>query len=717
MELKLEIADAQNLSILLRKITEDSFPNRSALIRSIDDQIRDNICIRFPTEIVEIDLYIMSFIPDIEWRYVLLVNKSTLSLLNKDYLWRPKIEKKFGYDFGLSLGHSYMNFYYRLSLTKKSFFKTAVDYSIIPLIKFILPLVPDYNAESDDEESYYLIRAINEKNIDVIIEIFKRDDSDDFDEILQHLLLPNEVFYNIFDIISNKDRFIQRAKFIINDCANLQHYDYIDTRLQSLFVKYPMLKLDILSTAIHISTLKKWTRERIRNLDTKEILALCSGDFDIGRKKLAYLFKIYRERDAGAARKLLEQKLINTHQNIDIMYLKSLGDLGKIKYIRKIIDNRLFLHRESAERDIAIIVGLMKRPKIHRLASLAKEKNMVLFFYKLLKDDPKVINYVSAGCFSPIDKFHIIKDTIGSEDAIAGDIIFSDEWISTLGEEDVGGIFNRTKQYKLGKYHILIFRYCIKKKIPLSLRTVEIASLSVDTEDTSQLSIAYLLVRYVIDNWDRYKTGSYIIFPLFERIVSRLRYVKWIIENDCFRYIFPLLFKNMSTPMINRSLAYILEEISTLSDNQIKNIWETLFVLDFSTLDSFASDLLAKRIIDEYEEKSKISHVLCSIISKLRPKLRYIKWIFDKGLDCYSLIYYSVKKMKEDLLLRCNRLARSRGVLKDFYMCLDGDTVKIIFNKLTDKELYELLPNRKNPFSSREKLLMACYKEFWIVDE
>ena len=162
MELKLEIADVQNLSILLRNIPEDLFPNRSSVIKLIDDQIRDNTCIRFPTSIEEIDLHIMSFIPDMDWRYVLLVNKSTLSLLNKDYLWRPKIESKFGYDFGLSLGHSYMNFYYRLSLTKKDFFYTAVDYSIIPLVKFIVPLA------SEDEQCHYLTRVINEKNIDVI---------------------------------------------------------------------------------------------------------------------------------------------------------------------------------------------------------------------------------------------------------------------------------------------------------------------------------------------------------------------------------------------------------------------------------------------------------------------------------------------------------------------------------------------------------------------
>ena len=86
MELKLEIADVQNLSILLHNIPEDLFPNRSSVIKLIDDQIRDNICIRFPTSIEEIDLHIMSFIPDMDWRYVLLVNKSTLSLLNKDYL-------------------------------------------------------------------------------------------------------------------------------------------------------------------------------------------------------------------------------------------------------------------------------------------------------------------------------------------------------------------------------------------------------------------------------------------------------------------------------------------------------------------------------------------------------------------------------------------------------------------------------------------------------
>ena len=473
------------------------------------------------------------------------------------------------------------------------------------------------------------------------------------------------------------------------------------------------MKSVILSTAIHISTLKKWTREIIRNLDTKEILALCTGNFGICDKEIASLFKIYRKRDVEGARKLLEYILCNDNDNdndfLDIMILKSLGDVGKIKYVRKIIDNRFVASHEEATRDIAIIVGLMKQSKIHRLASLAKEKNMVLFFYKLLKDNPKVIDYVSAG-FTPRDQWSIMVDTIKSENVIAGHIIFSDEWISILDENDINLIFNRIK--KLSNYHILILRHCFEANIRLSLQTMINVSLAIDTKDTV---ICNLLVRYLTHNLDRYDIDSF--FEFFGRIAPKLRYVKWILKNNCFFQIFPLLFKNMSPVMINRSLLYILQKINTLSNNRVKDIWQTLFFLDFTILHSFTSDLLAKNIIDNYKDISNDSYVFCSIISNLRPKMRYIKWIFDKGFDYYSLIRYLTKNMKEYLLLRCNRLARSRGVLEDFYMCLNADTLKIIFDKSTEEELYELLPDRIKPFSSREKLLIACYKEFYILDE
>ena len=699
MELKLEIDDLRNLSSLLNNAPED-FPNKYSIIKSIVNQIRDNTCIRFPTGIEEIDLHIMSFVPDMDWRYVLLVNKLTLSLLNKDYLWRPKIESKFGYDFGLSLNHSYMNFYYRLSLTKKSLFNTAIDYSIVPLIKYIF--VPDFYRDDYDDDS--IVDNINENNIDIVTEIFIRNDDDEFDFLLNQKSIKNGYFYKIFDIISNKNDFIERSYHIIKGLIECEENDNV---IKYLFLKYPVLKFVILSLSIHIKDLKEWTRSLIRDLNNEEMLLLCSREYLIEKDERIYLFKKYRKRDPEGARKLLEKEISTIYQEMNIMHYKYLGDLGKIKYIRKMID-KCSLRMKSTQMNLATIIGLMKKPKIYRLASLAKEKNLLLFFYEVLENNQKVIDYVSADCLDSYDRFDIMMHTINSENLIAGEIIFSNEWISLL-DENLIHLFNRIKEGKKGtltKYQILIFENCIRKNIHISIKMLKIMFEIIDTTDTTFCNI---LVKYLVNNWNLYKYK--IQFDPFSKIAPKLRYIKWIADEDL-NEILPLLFNNMSNFMISRSLSHIFEKINTFSNKRIDNIWKSISCLDFTSLDSDNSDILAKGIIDNHNSKS--IYFGYNIISNLRPKFRYMKWVFDKGSECFIFIPEVAKNMKKYLLLRCDRLARSRGIINDFYIYL-GNISKIILETFNNEELYKLLPKQKI-FTSREKLLEACYLHYFLDD-
>lgn len=448
----------------------------------------------------------------------------------------------------------------------------------------------------------------------IIRELVRLDNEEIFIGTFTHGDVNDVMYFAVLDALMDNGRSGYETMSL---CSNW-YIDTIERRLSKIIENYPKQRYYAIYTlAIYVGILNNEDDYllALQSLDLDQLIKLCSNilqyqnisNYFVERRQRTLNFlRINNKSVARNLIKLFFTSYINDlhrYSSFSIDHLIALGSIGKVSYIKYIIDN----NNGTLVGLSNILMQILQRIKISKwktLTSYLHNKNLFVEFYNFLpNEEAKIKLFLSNDNLKILNLtklYELIKN--GTHTEISTLIIFQKRYLDKLTIEQFNSLLkhytnNKPSVTEKDYLCVALLRY-IKESSRLRLLDGVCFLSFLENRRLCDLesSLRDFIARYIIDN-DRNFKFIHSIIPY--QLPFKFRYIKWCIKERPQRSVGQLYYvfiHNIPHECIPRFVRFIKKR-KMLDISFVSNIEKVSLQMIFNELTDDELQIMSRRKI------------------------------------------------------------------------------------------------------------------------